>query len=205
MNPFHTQAAMTARDHGIVNRYIEHKSTPALIAAMLLLTGCSGGLFGGGDSDRPQPVPVTLESAPNVPAIDPDLVEIRYEGERSPSTIALIAPDGTSTAARDVERTSEITADEYNFPDIRVGVDGGSSSGVHTGIGIGFPIFGTGKEAAPPRTVTIARFQPPDIAHYRANWKRYRVELLFAPGTDDFERIELLAPEPADLPPLTTN
>jgi hypothetical protein len=196
---------MTARGQGIVNRFIERNGAPALTAAMLLLAGCSGSLFGGGDDDRPEPIPVAVETAPNVPVADPDLVEIRYEGERSPSTIALIAPDGTRIAARDVERTSEIPASEDSFPDIHVGVDGGSSSGVQTGIGIGFPIFGTETEAPPPRTVTIARFLPPDIAHYRTNWHAYRVELLFAPGTDAFERIELLAPEPPDLPPLNEN
>jgi hypothetical protein len=188
-----------------VNRFIEHNGAPALIAAMLLLAGCSGGLFGGGDSDRPEPIPVAVEMTPNVPVVDPGLVEVRYEGERSPSTIALIAPDGTRTEARDVERTSEIATGEDSFPDIHVGVDGGSSSGVQTGIGIGIPIFGPETETLPPRTVTIARFLPPDIAHYRANWHEYRVELLFAPGTDAFERIELLAPEPSELPPLEAN
>jgi hypothetical protein len=188
-----------------VNRFIDHKRAPALFAAMLLVAGCSGGLFGGGDSNRPEPIPVALESAPNVPVVDPDLVEVRYEGERSPSTITLIAPDGTRTEARDVERTSEIPIGKDSFPDIHVGVDGGSSSGVQTGIGIGIPIFGPETETLPPKTVTIARFLPPDIAHYRTNWHEYRVELLFAPGTDAFERIELLAPEPSELPPLTAN
>lgn len=184
---------------------VEHNGAPALIAAMLLLAGCSGGLFGGGDSDRPEPIPITVETTPNVPVVDPDLVEVRYEGERSPSTVALIAPDGTRTEARDVARTSEIATSEDSFPDIHVGVDGGSSSGVQTGIGIGIPIFGAETEAQAPRTVTIARFLPPDMEHYRAYWHEYRVELLFAPGTDEFERIELLAPEPSDLPPVTTN
>lgn len=173
-----------------------------LMVLGLVLAGCSGGNSGG---DQPQAVPVAIESAPNVPVIDPNIVEVRYDGERSPAIVELIAPDGTRTPARDIDRTAEMPTEEDGFPDVHVGVEGGSSSGVETGIGIGIPIFGTESEALPPRTVTIARFLPPNMEHYRNNWREYRVELLFGPGTDEFERIELLAPEPPDLPPLTEN
>lgn len=174
-----------------------------LVVLGLLLAGCSGS--GADGDDQPQAVPVAIESAPNVPVTDPNIVEVRYDGERSPAIVELIAPDGTRTPARDIQRTAEIPTEEDGFPEVHVGIEGGSSSGVETGIGIGIPIFGPETEALPPRTVTIARFLPPNIEHYRNNWQEYRVELLFGPGTDEFERIELLAPEPADLPPLEAN
>jgi hypothetical protein len=182
-----------------MSRSMTHSWVP-ILSAVLMLAGCSGGLFGGGP-DRPEAVPVAAGSVPNVPVEHSDIVEVRYDGERSPAIVELVAPDGTRTPARDIERIREIPTSEDRFPDIHVGVDGGSSSGVQTGIGIGFPIFGPETETLPPKTVTIARFLPPDAAHYRAHWRDYRVELLFAPGTGLEERIAVLAPEPAALPP----
>jgi hypothetical protein len=150
--------------------------------------------------DAPPPEVVAAATTPAagepVDPGDPSLIEVRYSGARAPETVQLLAPDGTVIEPLEVERVTTETIADDGWPNIQAGVTGGSSSDMDFGVGIGFPLFGTEAADRPPQVRTLARFRLPDLPDYRENWQRYRVVMLFARGTPDEDRIEMLPPHP---------
>jgi hypothetical protein len=168
--------------------------------AVLLLAGCS--LWPGGDEPSDSAAPETAATAVTTgarTAADPAIIEAHYTGPRSPDLVRLVAPDGTRIEPLSVDRDTRRVEEDGRWPDVHVGVTGGSSSKVQTGIGIGFPLFGNDTVERPPESRTVMRFRLPDPADYDANWKNYRVLLLFEPGTDRESRIEMMPPHPSAL------
>jgi hypothetical protein len=150
--------------------------------------------------DAPAPEIAAAAAAPSEPAAivpgDPSIIAVRYSGERAPDVVRLVTPDGTSLEPVEIAQVTTEVAHDDGWPNIQVGVTGGSSSDVQTGVNIGFPIFGEETPNRPPNVRTQAQFRLPDIEDYREHWQQYRVVMLFQPGTPEEERIEMLPPHP---------
>lgn len=154
--------------------------------ALLVLAACSGD-----DSEG-----IHQTAAARFDATAADRIEVTVEDPQPVETAELVAPDGTLTAAYQIDR-SKVTERVYDAaPSVGVGVFGGSSGGIGTSVGIGFPIFG-GSSA--PRDAVIdsrALIQVPDMAEYRRRWQDYRVRVHL--GTNEANRrvMEIPAPRP---------
>lgn len=128
----------------------------------------------------------------------PDLIEVSIRDAQPTDRVELVAPDGTVTAAYQLDRervaTTEAAPSGFNFG---VGVTGGSSSGVQPSVGIGFPIFGRTPTAQPREEVrSVARIKVADMAAYRADWQRWIVRILFGTKGPSPRKMEMAAPAP---------
>ena len=81
------------------------------------------------------------------------------------------------------------------WPRIGVGIAGGSSSGVSTGFGIGFPLFPQTTEAAGSINESRFSFAIPDIAAYNTNWQRWKIHVDLSDGVNS-RSFESLPPPP---------
>ena len=80
---------------------------------------------------------------------------------------------------------------------VGVGVTGGSSSRIGTGIGIGFPLFGSGGGDGVTTTVTASRvlIRVPDLTAYGATWQSSKLHIELDDGVTR-RVMELLPPPP---------
>jgi hypothetical protein len=138
--------------------------------------------------------PVTASFVPGYP----DVLEVEIRDKEAASEVALVAPGGATIAAYQLDATKQvIVPQEESGVNFGVGVAGGSDGDVRTGIGIGFPIFGS---AAPPRAetevLTRARVRIADLAAYRADWQRWVLRVMFDAGQSTERKVEIVAPQP---------
>lgn len=138
--------------------------------------------------------PVTATFVPGYP----DILEVQIRDDQAASEVALVAPGGATTAAYQLDTTKQvIVPEEDSGVNFGVGVAGGSDGDVRTGIGIGFPIFGS---AAPPKpeteVLTRARVRIADLAAYRADWQRWVLRVMFDVGRSTERKMEIVAPQP---------
>lgn len=160
----------------------------SILAALLILAGCTG----GGDGVT-RPVSATF-----VESEDPTAAEIEVTvADRLPlETAELVAPDGSAIAAHRIDRSKVVERHEPE-PSVGVGVFAGSRGRVGTSVGINVPV---GRSGAPydPVIESRARLRVPDMAAYRAGWPEYRVRLQL--GTSDVNRrtMEIPAPRPPE-------
>lgn len=138
--------------------------------------------------------PVTATFVPG----HPDILEVQIRDHQAANEVALVAPGGATIAAYQLDATKQvIVPQESSGVNFGLGVAGGSEGDVRTGIGIGFPIFGS---AAPPRAetevLTRARVRIVDLAAYRADWQRWVLRVMFDAGQSTERKMEIVAPQP---------
>ncbi len=155
-----------------------------LTALAALATGCGydspppPSYAGGGAFDERVDAAISAE--------DESVILLTISDPLPVKSAQLIDPAGAATEAFLIERDS----DHYHGgsgirPNIGVGVVGGSSSGVSTGVGIGFPIFSsTGDGAVRRITESRVRLRIADLAVYRANWQRYAIAVELDDGVN---------------------
>lgn len=140
-----------------------------LAAACFALSACG--------YDSPPPRGINEQVSASLTATDDRVIIVNVTDPLPVKAARLIAPNGTQTEAYAIDRdTQDYGGGGGLRPNVGVGVTGGSSGGVSTGIGIGFPIFSS-NDNGPARRLTESRvrIRIPDTADYRLNWQRYAI------------------------------
>lgn len=125
----------------------------------------------------------------------PDRILVLTRSGQPLEEATLVAPDGRGWTA---ERLESEAPRRMARPDIGIGVEGGSSSGVNPGLTFGLPLFGwigSLAEEKPPVSAR-AEIRVGDPAAYRRDWRNWTIELLFGAR----ERLTIRAPDPAAAP-----
>ena len=166
-------------------------SRSILLTAILLMSGCES-------SDLPPAPPESVTSAFAEDA--PGIVETRIVDPLPARAAFLKLPDGTTVPAVSIDEERNLYSDQTGYgPNFGARVEGGSSSGVQTGFGIGFPLFGgggpSGHQVGAMSTSTI-RFRIPDMAAYRRDWQRWILHVDLDDGGGSRRVIETLPPAP---------
>jgi hypothetical protein len=155
-----------------------------LIAVLLIaLPGCANK-----PAERPPLVAATVRAG--------DVLEVRADGARRMDAAELVAPNGQVIAAESIE-SGAVSEPEGLRPDIGVGVEGGSSSGVNPGISVGVPLGKLFQRPAPPPPVqSVALFRLPPEARQRLDWPQWQIRLRFVrPGAEPTYRVLLVPPD----------
>ncbi len=128
----------------------------------------------------------------------PDRILVLTRSAKPLQEATLVAPDGSGWSASQVDSDAPRRTAR---PDIGIGVEGGSASGVNPGISIGLPLFGWIGSAfrETPPVQGRAMIRVPDAARYRRDWPAWTIELLFGPP-GSAESLTLMAPDPAAAP-----
>jgi hypothetical protein len=127
----------------------------------------------------------------------PNIIEVKIRDSEAAEQVELVAPGGAA-AAYPLDETRQVSIpQQHSGIDIGVVATGGSSSHVRTGIGIGFPIFGSAEAPKPVTEVlTRARLRIADLAAYRADWQHWIIRIRFAIGKPNERKMEMAAPQP---------
>lgn len=163
---------------------------PALL--LLALAGC----YSGGDSAGP--VAARQQSVTGYfSATEHGVIEIDVTDPLPVKNASLIGPDGAAVTAYQIDRDRQVYhGDGAIRPSVGVGVTGGSSSHIGTGIGIGFPLFGSsGSEVTTTVTASRVLIRVPDLAAYQINWQRSKLHIELDDGVTH-RVMELLPPPP---------
>ena len=196
-----------------------------LVCLSWLLTACAGDDKAGpqqlavnsshpSDSDyaaRPAPLLTPSASDPSstarspkdlpplvaqIPASMPSRIDVTVRDPLPVSMASLIDPQGHAIAAERIDRNRlSYSGGPAGWPRIGVGIAGGSSSGVSTGFGIGFPLFPQTTEAAGSINESRFSFAIPDIAAYNTNWQRWKIHVDLSDGVNS-RSFESLPPPP---------
>jgi hypothetical protein len=179
------------------------RTTIPLVLAMLALAACSGNNAGGGGSGYGGTG--SSSSASNVPygtnahflADDPTVIELTVRDPLPAARVLLIDPTGTETAAFDIQRDRQIyRSDAGPRPSVGVGVFGGSSGHVGTGVGIGFPIFSSGQSNYTSAVVdSTAKVKISNPVLYRNSWQTWKLRVELEDGPNK-RTIEMVPPKP---------
>jgi hypothetical protein len=154
----------------------------------MLLAACSG----GGESAKQAAPPFQVEFASGAP----DLIEVHVRDQQPVKSAKLVQPDGTfyEAYAIDTERHENAGGGGIS-PSFGVGVAGGSSSHVSTGVGIGFPIFGSSGSSSTPEYRSTVRIRVTDMTAYRASWQKSELRLTLGEGSSQHD-VVIPAPSP---------
>lgn len=155
-----------------------------LLSLAALATGCGydspppPNYAGGGAFDERVVAAISAE--------DESVIILTISDPLPVKSARLIDPAGAMTEAFAIERDSDNYRGGSGIrPNIGVGVVGGSSSGVSTGVGIGFPIFSsTGDGAVRRITQSRVRLRIADLAAYRTGWQRYSIAVELDDGVN---------------------
>jgi hypothetical protein len=131
-----------------------------------------------------------------IPASMPGRIDVTVRDPLPVSMATLIDPQGHAISAERIDRNRlSYSGGSTGWPRIGVGIAGGSSSGVSTGFGIGFPLFPQTTEAAGSINESRFSFQIPDTAAYNANWQRWKIHVDLSDGVNS-RSFESLPPPP---------
>lgn len=154
-------------------------------------------------SSEPAPVaaPAASDSMPEYAGtqatIVGDVITVTVSDPLPAKAARLIAPDGQITQAIAIDTERHMAHEDNGLrPSIGVGVAGGSSSNISTGIGIGFPLFGAGETRTYSVTDSRITFRLPDPAEYRRNWQRYAIAVDLDDGVNR-RTFQMLPPAPS--------
>ncbi|MBL9033556.1 MAG: hypothetical protein JNN33_02265 [Rhodospirillaceae bacterium] len=168
---------------------------PILIAIALLPAACSSnrGAGGGGYGGT---VDVPYGARAEFLAEDPAVIVVTIRDPLPAARVFLIDPTGVQTAAFDIQRDKRIyQSDSGAQPSIGVGVGGGSSGHVSTGIGIGFPIFPSGPHQTSAVIDSTAKVRIGNPVLYRTTWQSWKLRVELDDGVTQ-RVIETLPPKP---------
>jgi hypothetical protein len=127
-----------------------------------------------------------------------DILEVQIHDRQAADEVELVAPGGATIAAYQLDQTHQVLVPPRDSGiNVGVAVAGGSSGDLRTGIGFGFPIFGSAAPAKPVTEVlTRARLRIADLAAYRADWQHWVVRVRFGVGGPAERKMEIAAPAP---------
>jgi hypothetical protein len=166
---------------------------PVLLAtAAFALASCYSGGSSGPSAPRQQSVTGYFS------ATERGVIQVDVTDPLPVAAASLIGPDGTAVAAYQIDRDREVYRSDGSIqPSVGVGVTGGSSSRIGTGIGIGFPLFGSGDGTGVTAAVTASRvlIRVPDLAVYGTSWQRSKLHIELDDGVTH-RVMELLPPPP---------
>ncbi len=159
------------------------------IFALLTLTAC------GYNSQKPSGIGESVTSA--ISPEDASVIVVNVSDPLPVKAARLIDPAGKVTEGFAIDTDRATYSDGGGLkPNVGVGVTGGSNGGVSTGIGIGFPLFGSGSGTATHRvTESRIRLRIDDMAAYRANWQRYTLAVDLDDGVNR-RSFQMLPPAP---------
>ena len=174
----------------------------SILAAALLLAACSGNNAGGGSGYGGVG---SGSSTSNVPyganahflTDDPTVIELTVRDPLPAARVTLIDPTGAQTAAFDIQRDRQIyRSDAGPRPSVGVGVFGGSSGHIGTGVGIGFPIFSSGQSNYTSAVVdSTAKVKISNPVLYRTSWQSWKLRVELEDGPNK-RTIEMVPPKP---------
>jgi hypothetical protein len=151
---------------------------------------------------EPAPVasPAVSDSLPQYAGtqatIADDIITVTVSDPLPAKAARLVAPDGKITQAIAIDTERHMAHEDQGMrPRIGVGVAGGSSSNISTGIGIGFPLFGAGESQTYSVTESRITFRLPDSAAYRRDWQRYAIAVDLDDGVNR-RTFQMLPPAP---------
>jgi len=160
------------------------------VLAMLLLAACSssGGSGYGGSS------PYASEA--HFLSDDPTVIEVKVRDPLPVKRAVLVDPNGIETAAYDIQRDRQTYSSNGGLrPSVGVGVAGGSSGHIGTGIGIGFPIYSGGSGYRSEVTESTAKVKISNPVLYRNSWQSWKLRVDLEDGANK-RTIELVPPKP---------
>lgn len=173
------------------------------ILAALLLTACSsnhsssggGSGYGGVGSGDSSNTPYGVNA--HFLADDPTVIELTLRDALPAARVFLIDPTGAQTAAYDIQRDKQIyRSDAGPRPSVGVGVFGGSSGHVGTGVGIGFPIFSSGQPNYTAAVIdSTAKVKIGNPVLYRESWQHWKLRVELDDGHNS-RVIEMVPPKP---------
>ena len=176
---------------------------PVLALGLTLAACSSNSNYGGGGSGYGGVG--SGSSSSNVPyganahflASDPTVIEVTVRDPLPAARVTLIDPTGAQTAAYDIQRDKQIYHSDYGpRPSVGVGVFGGSSGHISTGVGIGFPIFSSGQSNYTAAVVdSTAKVKISNPVLYRESWQRWKLRVEFEDGSNA-RTIEMVPPKP---------
>lgn len=165
------------------------KKRTLAILALLTLAAC------GYDSQRPTGIDESVSAA--ISPDDSSVITVTVRDPLPVKSARLIDPAGKVTQAFAIDTDRATYSDGGGLkPNVGVGVTGGSNGGVSTGIGIGFPLFGSGGGTATHRiTESRIRLRIDDMAAYHLNWQRYTLAVDLDDGVNR-RSFQMLPPAP---------
>ncbi|HEV8389721.1 MAG TPA: hypothetical protein VGQ35_07750 [Dongiaceae bacterium] len=171
------------------------------ILTMLLLAACSsssnqgGGSGYGGVGSSGGDTPYSTNA--HFLADDPTVIELTLRDPLPVARMFLVDPTGAQTAAFDIQRDKQIYhSDGGPRPSVGVGVFGGSSGHVGTGVGIGFPIFSSGQSNYTSAVVeSTAKVKIGNPVLYRTSWQSWKLRVELEDGPNK-RTIEMVPPKP---------
>ncbi|HEX6119567.1 MAG TPA: hypothetical protein VFZ03_08950 [Dongiaceae bacterium] len=172
-----------------------------VLTLSLALAACSSGNAGGGGGYGG----VGSSTSSNAPyganahflSGDPTVIEVAVRDPLPAARVVLIDPTGAETAAYDIQRDKQVYRSGAGpRPSVGVGVFGGSSGHIGTGIGIGIPIFSSGQSGYGGTVVdSTAKVKIANPVLYRESWQRWKVRVELGEG-GTARTIEMVPPKP---------
>jgi len=172
------------------------------VLATFLLAACSsssnyggGGSGYGGIGSGGGNVPYATNA--HFLSDDPTVIELKVRDPLPAARVFLIDPTGAETAAFDIQRDKQIYhSDNGPRPSVGVGVSGGSSGHIGTGIGIGFPIFSSGQSNYTSAVVdSTAKVKIGNPVLYNTTWQSWKLRVELDDGHNS-RIIEMVPPRP---------
>jgi hypothetical protein len=189
-----TQAHYVGMRHPVL--FISALALCLTLAACSSDRGSGGSGYGGVGSASPDAN--APYSANAVFAKDePTVIEVSVRDALPVARVFLVDPSGKQTAAFDIQRDKQIyRSDAGPRPNVGVGVFGGSSGHIGTGIGIGFPIFSSGQSNYTAAVVdSRAKVRIPNAVLYREAWQRWKLRIELDDGRNN-RVLEMVPPKP---------
>jgi hypothetical protein len=162
------------------------------ILAAFLVTACSN--YGGGGSGYGGTT--SYSSNAHFLADDPTVIEVTVRDPLPVARVVLTDPTGAETQAFDIQRDRQTYRSGGGAaPSMGVGVFGGSSGHVGTGVGIGFPLYSgqSGSTSAVVDSRAKVRIGNPVL--YRSTWQSWKLRAELDDGVTR-RTIELAPPKP---------
>lgn len=169
-------------------------------AVAMPLAACSSGNYGGGGSGyggTGGAVDSQYSANAHFLATDPTVIELTIRDPLPAARVFLIDPNGQETAAYDIQRDRRVyQSDSGPRPSVGIGVGGGSSGHVSSGIGIGFPIFSSGGANQTSSVIdSTAKVRISNPVLYRTTWQDWKLRVELDDGVNK-RTIETLPPKP---------
>jgi hypothetical protein len=166
----------------------------AALAMAMPLAACSSSSGGSGYGGN---VNTQYGASAHFLASDPTVIEVSVRDPLPAARVFLIDPNGQQVAAYDIQRDRRIyQSDGGPRPSMGVGVGGGSSGHVSTGIGIGFPIFSSGGASQTSSVIdSTAKVRISNPTLYQTTWQSWKLRVELDDGVTK-RVIETLPPKP---------
>lgn len=166
---------------------------PTILLPALLAWAVAAGVLGACATrdDAPRPMHISSRVADQKLTVTVDNIP----AGRVITELLLIDPAGDATQARERELSTRETASGGNAgPGVSVGAVGGSSSGVHPYISLGY-LFRGSERVERSRRLT-GEIPIPDPAAYAAGYRDWRIELRFRDQLGTPQSVQIPAPAP---------